>query len=92
MVDGDSVVRNHRIEQRNPASPCALSGGNQQKVVVARALESHPKLLVAMQPTRGLDVAATSFIYSLIQRASIAEWASSFSPWTWMRSMELFLA
>ncbi len=40
-----------------------LSGGNQQKIVVARAIESAPRLLVASQPTRGLDVEASEFVY-----------------------------
>ena len=43
-----------------------LSGGNQQKLVVARELESGPKLLVAAQPTRGLDVGATEFIHKTL--------------------------
>ncbi|MDI6808921.1 MAG: ABC transporter ATP-binding protein [Candidatus Eisenbacteria bacterium] len=40
-----------------------LSGGNQQKVVVARELSRDSRLLVAAQPTRGLDVAASEFIH-----------------------------
>ncbi len=39
-----------------------LSGGNQQKVVIARELERNPDLLIAAQPSRGLDIGATEFI------------------------------
>jgi simple sugar transport system ATP-binding protein len=46
-----------------------LSGGNQQKVVVARAMEGDPRLLVACQPTRGLDVEASRFVYRVLQEA-----------------------
>ncbi len=41
----------------------SLSGGNQQKVVVAREMAEDPKVLVAAEPTRGLDVGATEFIH-----------------------------
>ncbi len=40
-----------------------LSGGNQQKVVLARELSNTPDLVIASQPTRGLDVAATEYVH-----------------------------
>jgi simple sugar transport system ATP-binding protein len=42
----------------------ALSGGNQQKVVIAREVDRNPRVLVAAQPTRGLDVGAIEFVHS----------------------------
>jgi general nucleoside transport system ATP-binding protein len=41
----------------------SLSGGNQQKCVIARELSANPKVLVAAQPTRGLDVGAIEFVH-----------------------------
>jgi simple sugar transport system ATP-binding protein len=46
-----------------------LSGGNQQKVILARTLWRDPVVLIAMQPTRGLDVGAASFIHKQIVEA-----------------------
>jgi simple sugar transport system ATP-binding protein len=41
----------------------SLSGGNQQKVVIARELDGEPKVIIAAQPTRGLDVGAIEFVH-----------------------------
>ena len=41
----------------------SLSGGNQQKVVIAREIAEEPKVLIAAQPTRGLDVGAIEFVH-----------------------------
>jgi general nucleoside transport system ATP-binding protein len=50
-----------------PAS--SLSGGNQQKIVAARALEAEPELIVAVNPTRGLDIGATKFVHEQLRLA-----------------------
>jgi len=47
----------------------SMSGGNQQKAIVARELDMKPKLLIAVQPTRGLDVGAIEYIHSQIVSA-----------------------
>lgn len=44
----------------------SMSGGNQQKAIVAREIERDPKLLIAVQPTRGLDVGAIEYIHKQI--------------------------
>ena len=44
----------------------SMSGGNQQKAIVAREIDKDPKLLVAVQPTRGLDVGAIEYIHKQI--------------------------
>ncbi|RYG37543.1 ABC transporter ATP-binding protein [bacterium] len=45
----------------------SLSGGNQQRFVAARALESNPRLLLAFQPARGLDLLGTAEVYGAIR-------------------------
>lgn len=58
------VVR--KFDVRTPtvrATAKTLSGGNQQKLIVGREFERHPRVLIAAQPTRGLDVGATEFVH-----------------------------
>ncbi len=71
VLDPDAIVRRARrllaefdVRGGTPATPAgALSGGNQQKVVLARELDVEPRVLVAAQPTRGLDVGAIEFVH-----------------------------
>jgi simple sugar transport system ATP-binding protein len=59
-------TRIHDYDVRTPSEHVlagALSGGNQQKVVLAREMGREPALLVAAQPTRGLDVGAIEFVH-----------------------------
>jgi simple sugar transport system ATP-binding protein len=58
------LLREFDVRGGTPATAAdALSGGNQQKVVLARELGDEPKVLVAAQPTRGLDVGAIEFVH-----------------------------
>ena len=41
----------------------SMSGGNQQKAIIAREIDTNPELLIAVQPTRGLDVGAIEYIH-----------------------------
>lgn len=57
------MIKEYGVKANSPEQKVSmLSGGNIQKVVVARECSSNPKLLVADQPTRGIDVGATEFI------------------------------
>ena len=44
----------------------SMSGGNQQKAIIAREIDKDPQLLIAVQPTRGLDVGAIEFVHKQI--------------------------
>jgi general nucleoside transport system ATP-binding protein len=60
----EPLLRVFDVRGGRPETPAsALSGGNQQKVVIARELEPDPRVLVAAQPTRGLDVGAIEFVH-----------------------------
>ncbi len=60
----EAVIRRYDIRGAAPRRPVRLlSGGNQQRLVIARELARHPALLVAENPTRGLDVRATAAMH-----------------------------
>ncbi len=65
------LMRRFNISAPGPQTPTRLlSGGNVQKVLLARELSSRPKVLVAASPTRGLDVAATDAVRGLLLEAA----------------------
>jgi simple sugar transport system ATP-binding protein len=70
---GDATRRamdEYDVRPRAPATAAGrLSGGNQQKLVIAREFSREPKFLVAAQPTRGVDVGAIEFIHRRIIKA-----------------------
>jgi general nucleoside transport system ATP-binding protein len=58
------LLKEFDVRGGGPQTPAAsLSGGNQQKVVVAREVSRNPRVLIAAQPTRGLDVGAIEFVH-----------------------------
>lgn len=77
VIDRDRVIENAMQEisafDIRPADPIlaarALSGGNQQKVVIAREMGRHFSVLLASQPTRGVDVGAIEFIHQQLLEA-----------------------
>ncbi len=70
-LDRDAVIANCRKEMQDfdvrPADPLLrsgkFSGGNQQKIILAREMSSNPDLLIVGQPTRGVDIGAIEFIH-----------------------------
>jgi len=65
-IDGAlaKVLKDHGVRPANPgALGRALSGGNQQKLIFGRELQSQPRFIVACQPTRGVDIGAAQFIH-----------------------------
>lgn len=70
MRDSERVVK--EFDVRTPGInvlASALSGGNQQKFIVGRELSGDPKLIVAAQPTRGVDVGAQAIIWDYLMQA-----------------------
>lgn len=64
------AIQNYDIRPTNEFLPFEkLSGGNQQKLVVARALSQNPQFILAAQPTRGVDIGAIQFIHNELRAA-----------------------
>ncbi|MFJ4268631.1 sugar ABC transporter ATP-binding protein [Paenarthrobacter nicotinovorans] len=66
---GREFVQKLTVRGGDPAHPIhGLSGGNQQKIVVAKALAQNPDVLVLDEPTRGVDIGAKAEIYGIIDK------------------------
>jgi ABC-type uncharacterized transport system ATPase subunit len=64
------LIERFRVKATSVLEPAyALSGGNQQKLVLAREFAGQPKLLIAAHPTRGLDIGATEFVWQQLVSA-----------------------
>lgn len=63
----NNLVREFKIKTASINSAVAsLSGGNQQKILIARVFSRNPDFIICAQPTRGIDVSATEFIHELM--------------------------
>ena len=64
----DKLIAQYDVRSgQGPLTPArSMSGGNQQKAIVAREIDKDPQLLIAVQPTRGLDVGAIEYIHKQI--------------------------
>jgi len=72
-AEAATVFEAWRVVPRSPAAPfTALSGGNQQKVVLAKWMTPMPDVLVAEEPTAGIDVGTKSAIYDRLAEAARA--------------------
>jgi ABC-type uncharacterized transport system ATPase subunit len=70
LAHAQELIRRYDIRPADPALAArALSGGNQQKVVVAREMARDFRVLLAAQPTRGVDVGAIEFIHARLREA-----------------------
>ncbi len=68
-----TAIADYDIRTPSETTPAeTLSGGNQQKVIIAREMSGDPIVLVASQPTRGVDIGATEFIYKQLVAAKLA--------------------
>jgi len=69
----DHLIGEYGVMTPGPdTSALALSGGNQQKLIVGREMTAWPKVLIAAQPTRGIDVGAQAAVWELIREARAA--------------------
>ena len=65
----NAMIRSLSIKTLNPQQPItSLSGGNQQKVVIAKSLLTEPQVLMMDEPTRGIDVGAKAEIFEIMNR------------------------
>jgi simple sugar transport system ATP-binding protein len=64
------TIERYSIRTPSPDAPAGnLSGGNIQRLVLARAFEREPSVLVLQNPTRGLDIRSTRFVYDRVEEA-----------------------
>jgi general nucleoside transport system ATP-binding protein len=67
----ETLIAEYNIKAQSPRQKAgSLSGGNQQKLLLARELDRHPDTIVAAEPTRGLDAESTRFVHDRLRAAA----------------------
>jgi simple sugar transport system ATP-binding protein len=70
-IPAEALIAEYNIKASSPRQLAgSLSGGNQQKVLLARELADDPNVIVASEPTRGLDAEATRFVHDRLREAA----------------------
>jgi ABC-type sugar transport system ATPase subunit len=83
-------IRDLAIRTQGPAQPISnLSGGNQQKVLLARALINQPRLVLLDEPTRGIDLGAKQDVYRLIRKVASSGTAVLYATMEESEALEL---
>ena len=69
IVPPNAASRNFDIRAVSPAMPAgALSGGNQQKLLLAKTMLTQPRIIIIDEPTRGIDIGTKQQIYRFVRR------------------------
>ena len=62
-ANAQQLLNEYRIKASGPEAKAKdLSGGNQQKIILAREISSSPRVIIANQPTRGLEIGASMYV------------------------------
>lgn len=71
VTNASEIITRYSVRAHGPSQLAGdLSGGNQQKVILARELDRKPRVIVAAEPTRGLDIDATRFVHEQLRSAA----------------------
>lgn len=63
LVNAEKLIKDFQIKASSSDKVRTLSGGNIQKIILARTLSRNPQVIIAAQPTRGLDIGATEYVH-----------------------------
>ncbi len=87
------AIKDLSIKAPNPEfEVTSMSGGNQQKVVIGKALMTNPKVLLMDEPSRGIDVGAKADVFRTMRRLAAEGLSILFQPLIWKKSWRSLIA